>query len=86
MSSYIDNPLMPRPANNNVQVVDLQQKGSSQEDKSIVIKEEPLAASMVVVNGNGHAFDNATNPNLFNIEDTYIMTKDQADLKVSTDL
>ena len=39
---------------------------------------------MVVVNGNGHAFDDTSNANLFNIEDTYIMTKDQADLKVST--
>ena len=35
---------------------------------------------MVVVNGNGHAFDDTNNANLFNIKDTYIMTKDQVDL------
>ena len=84
---YIENPLMPKP-NSGMQVVDLQQNGGSEhEDKSIIIKEDPLAASMVVVNGNGtHAFDDTNNANLFNIKDTYIMTKDQADLSPNKNL
>ena len=80
-----DHPLAKNPPPNllrkpaaNMQVVDLHVKETNDE-QNIEIKEEPATLS-AISNGNGGALDNGTNANLFNIKDTYIMTKEQSDL------